>query len=152
MRATPATPEITAASRAVCVAACLFFRAAEIELLTLLLWKPIMPLTPLLGRNQPSIAVLVLLITAKCSMSSTGTREFPGPFAHLDVKHDHSLLTPENRASDIQELTLAQLNAWSVVPRYAEFAGKSGPHRCKRTLSGCKSQRRANSLRICWYV
>ena len=131
--------------RAVYVATCAFLRATQTELQALLLFDSIMPLTPLLGRNQPSIVILLLLIFASISFS-TGTSEVQGPPAHLDNKQDHTLLTSDNKASDIQQLTLAQLNAWSVVPQFAEFAGKSAPYHCLRTLCCCESQRRANSL------
>ena len=82
-----------------------------------------MPVTPLLGRNQPSIALLMLLVLANCIVSSSGAHH-QSQFADLNLQDDHGLLTSENKESAIQELTVAQLNAWNVVSHFAECSGK----------------------------
>ena len=103
-----------------------------------------MPSTLPLGQIQPSIVIALLLISANCIVPSTGTHEFQGLFTSLNMT-DHSV---DSKASDSQRLTLAQLNAWAVLPQFAELAGKSQPYSCMRAgLFHCKSQRRGNSLR-----
>ena len=122
------------------------------EIPAVLVCDSITPLTPVIGRNQPRIATLMLLIIANCVVCSTAVHQFPvSQFVDLNVD-DHSLDTSDNKVLDIQQLTSAQLNAWSIVPHFAEFASKSVPFFCMRSHFSCKSQRRAHSQRPCYFL